>query len=333
MGSEVDIPDATAVLGSWLHVGSEESVAEERKDDLVSAGVTHVLSVMKRPPPWLLDPRNHPLPFTHMRVKVEDTRAADISEHFETTGAFIRACEASGGRCIVHCAFGQSRSVSVTAAYLMTERHMSLGAALEAIRSRRPHACPNPSFMTQLVRHEMATTGGAPSDLRAFPSLPNTWRFIRWNDPRRQSTEFVSCHGRLMEVTRVSRYPRLYLIRDFMSKEEAKVIIDVAAPELHPSLVVKHSSSGSADGKFIFIFVWAIRMTMCFVCRERRRDAFGGSHLAQLPRAFLAPGGARRDPKSFVPHRARTLARGTRAGGALPTGPAVPSPPRLVSFS
>ena len=49
----MDIPDATAVLGSWLHVGSEESVAEERKDDLVSAGVTHVLSVMKRPPPWL----------------------------------------------------------------------------------------------------------------------------------------------------------------------------------------------------------------------------------------------------------------------------------------
>ena len=248
MGSEVDIPDATAVLGSWLHVGSEESVAEERKDDLVSAGVTHVLSVMKRPPPWLLDPRNHPLPFTHMRVKVEDTRAADISEHFETTGAFIRACEASGGRCIVHCAFGQSRSVSVTAAYLMTERHMSLGAALEAIRSRRPNACPNPSFMTQLVRHEMATTGGAPSDLRAFPSLPNTWRFIQWNDPHRQSTRFVSCHGRLMEVTRVSRYPRLYLIRNFMSKEEAKVIIDVAAPELHPSLVVKHSSSGAADG-------------------------------------------------------------------------------------
>ena len=284
MGSEVDIPDATAVLGSWLHVGSEESVAEERKDDLVSAGVTHVLSVMKRPPPWLLDPRNLPLPFAHLRVKVEDTRAADISEHFETTGAFIRACEASGGRCIVHCAFGQSRSVSVTAAYLMTERHMSLGAALEAIRSRRPHASPNPSFMTQLVRHEMATTGGAPSDLRAFPSLPNTWRFIQWNDPRRQSTTFVSCHGRLMEVTRVSRYPRLYLIRDFMSKEEAKVIIDVAAPELHPSLVVKHSSSGSADGKFIFIFVWAIRVTMCFVHRERRR----GRVLRVAPRTTAA---------------------------------------------
>ena len=32
MGSEANIPDATAVLGTWLHVGSQESVAEERKE-------------------------------------------------------------------------------------------------------------------------------------------------------------------------------------------------------------------------------------------------------------------------------------------------------------
>ena len=74
----------------------------------------------------------------------------------------------------------------------------------------------------------------------------------------------------------MSRYPRLYLIRDFMSKEEAKVIIDVAAPELHPSLVVKHSSSAAADGKFIFIFVWAIRLTMCFVYRCYRLSRING---------------------------------------------------------
>ena len=42
MGSEANIPDATAVLGTWLHVGSQESVAEERKERLVAAGVTHV---------------------------------------------------------------------------------------------------------------------------------------------------------------------------------------------------------------------------------------------------------------------------------------------------
>ena len=246
MGSEANIPDATAVLGTWLHVGSQESVAEERKERLVAAGVTHVLSVMKRPPPWLSSGPGS-LPFAHMHVKVEDTRAADISAHFDETGAFIRACEASGGRCVVHCAFGQSRSVTVAAAYMVTHRDMSLGAALEAIRSVRPCACPNPSFMTQLVRHEMATTGAPPSDLRDFPSLPKPWRFVAWRDPLRQNQRFVSCHGRLMKVKQVSRHPRLAVIHNFISKEEAAAIVDVAAPELHPSLVVRHHTEPGAD--------------------------------------------------------------------------------------
>ena len=249
MGSEANIPDATAVLGTWLHVGSQESVAEERKERLVAAGVTHVLSVMKRPPPWLSSSGPGPmkLPFAHMHVKVEDTRAADISAHFDETGAFIRACEASGGRCVVHCAFGQSRSVTVAAAYMVTHRDMSLGAALEAIRSVRPCACPNPSFMTQLVRHEMATTGAPPSDFRDFPSLPKAWRFVAWRDPLRQNQRFVSCHGRLMKVKQVSRHPRLAVIHDFISKEEAAAIVDVAAPELHPSLVVRHQTAKRGD--------------------------------------------------------------------------------------
>lgn len=249
MGSEANIPDATAVLGTWLHVGSQESVAEERKERLVAAGVTHVLSVMKRPPPWLSSSGPGPmkLPFAHMHVKVEDTRAADISAHFDETGAFIRACEASGGRCVVHCAFGQSRSVTVAAAYMVTHRDMSLGAALEAIRSVRPCACPNPSFMTQLVRHEMATTGAPPSDLRDFPSLPKPWRFVAWRDPLRQNQRFVSCHGRLMKVKQVSRHPRLAVIHNFISKEEAAAIVDVAAPELHPSLVVRHQTAKRGD--------------------------------------------------------------------------------------
>ena len=231
MGSEANIPDATAVLGTWLHVGSQESVAEERKERLVAAGVTHVLSVMKRPPPWLSSSGPGPsLPFAHMHVKVEDTRAADISAHFDETGAFIRACEASGGRCVVHCAFGQSRSVTVAAAYMVTFRDMSLGAALEAIRSVRPCACPNPSFMTQLVRHETATTGAPPSDFRDFPSLPKAWRFVAWRDPLRQNQGFVSCHGRLMKVKQVSRHPRLAAIHNFISKEEAAAIVELAAP-------------------------------------------------------------------------------------------------------
>ena len=56
MSSEVDIPDATAVFSdpAWLFVGAQESVSRDRRDALVSAGVSHVVSVMRDPPPWLV---------------------------------------------------------------------------------------------------------------------------------------------------------------------------------------------------------------------------------------------------------------------------------------
>lgn len=250
MSSEVDIPDATAVFGdpAWLFVGAQESVSRDRRDALVSAGVSHVVSVMRDPPPWLVGEAgasDGPLPFEHLHVKVEDTRAADMTPHFPVVSAFLSRAESAGGRALVHCAFGQSRSVTVVVAHLvMTNRGLSLGEALERVRSRRPTACPNPSFLEQLVRLELELRDGVPSDLRPsrFPSLPPAWAFVSWRDPLRQANRFVSCHGRLLKVRQISRHPRVAVISNFLTREEAADIVAAAAPELHPSLVVRHRS-------------------------------------------------------------------------------------------
>ena len=77
------IPDATAVLGEppWLFVGAQESVARERRDLLVERGVTHIASILRDAPPWLVHGRTSDPPpqFEHLHVKVEDTRAAELS--------------------------------------------------------------------------------------------------------------------------------------------------------------------------------------------------------------------------------------------------------------
>ena len=247
MSSEVDIPDATAVFSdpAWLFVGAQESVSRDRRDALVSAGVSHVVSVMRDPPPWLVGKAgasDGPLPFEHLHVKVEDTRAADMTPHFPVVSAFLSRAESAGGRALVHCAFGQSRSVTVVVAHLvMSNRGLSLGEALERMRSRRPTACPNPSFLEQLVRLELELRDGVPSDLRPsrFPSLPPAWAFVSWRDPLRQANRFVSCHGRVLKVRQISRHPRVAVISNFLTREEAADIVAAAAPELHPSLVVR----------------------------------------------------------------------------------------------
>ena len=178
-----DIPDATDVLDGFLYVGSQESVGRDRGEILRDAGVTHVVTLMKkRPPPSCLDLDDDDVDadatssssskaetkaktkIARLIVKVEDTRAADLlSSHLDDVGAFIAAAKASApsrARVLVHCAFGQSRSAAAVAAYLTKHEGHSLGEALERIRSRRPKACPNPSFLAQLVRYEMTHRGG-----------------------------------------------------------------------------------------------------------------------------------------------------------------------------
>jgi len=54
------------------------------------------------------------------------------------------------GACLVHCAFGVSRSAAVCAAWLISRRHFSLPQALETIRQARPGASPNIGFIAGL---------------------------------------------------------------------------------------------------------------------------------------------------------------------------------------
>jgi prolyl 4-hydroxylase len=241
MASEVDIPDATAIT-PWLYVGSQECVALERRELLIEKGVTHVVSVQRVPPPWLVGKAGTlpPLPFEYLHIKVEDTLTANIASHFATIDAFLASAKAASGRAIVHCAFGQSRSVTAAVAHLLLSEKRSLGEALEAVRSRRPKACPNKSFLAALVRLELELFENTPSDLRHFPSLPKHWAFVEWPCPLRQNTRFVSCHGRVMRVRRVSQRPNVSVVSGFLKPDETDEIVRTAAPDLHPSLVVRH---------------------------------------------------------------------------------------------
>ena len=80
------------------------------------------------------------------------------------TAELIKANELVGGKTIVHCIAGVSRSVSLCAAYLMTNvrsekglfgnGNMGATEAVKYIQKRRPCANPNPSFMHQLKKFE-----------------------------------------------------------------------------------------------------------------------------------------------------------------------------------
>ncbi|NXS04440.1 DUS15 phosphatase, partial [Oxylabes madagascariensis] len=70
--------------------------------------------------------------------------------HFKECISFIHQCRLHGGNCLVHCLAGISRSTTVVVAYVMVVTELSCQEVLDAIRTIRPVANPNPGFRQQL---------------------------------------------------------------------------------------------------------------------------------------------------------------------------------------
>ncbi|CAK5263239.1 unnamed protein product [Mycena citricolor] len=113
-------------------------------DALAAMGITHVVSVCEIPP--IVSSK-----IGHLHVCIVDLPIADISEHFVKTTAFIQdALAKEGGKVLVHCLGGLSRSISVVCAYLIAAKGLTADEAIAFTKDRRSIAHPNGGFRAQL---------------------------------------------------------------------------------------------------------------------------------------------------------------------------------------
>ena len=92
-------------------------------------GLTHTLNCTDE-----LRPRQH-CP-NYKQVRLADSLTQDLSEAIPQAVAFLKSAVDSGGRVLVHCQRGVSRSVSMVVAYLIMESHMTCEQAIEMIKVR-----------------------------------------------------------------------------------------------------------------------------------------------------------------------------------------------------
>ncbi|KAF9179950.1 hypothetical protein BGZ50_006573 [Haplosporangium sp. Z 11] len=106
----------------------------ESKEYLKENGITHIIQVAD-----LALPR-FPGSFVYKCIPVPDMDETNLIKHFPDTYKFIHDAIGNGGKVLVHCMAGASRSVTIVCAYMMKTQNLSVLEALEAVRALRPFA-------------------------------------------------------------------------------------------------------------------------------------------------------------------------------------------------
>ena len=95
-----------------------------------------------------------PTEFTYLNISLLDSMEANLLAVLPGALSFIETARQSGGKTLVHCFAGKSRSSSVCIAYLMQTERLNLLEALRYVRRKREVVMPNTGFMHQLKTFE-----------------------------------------------------------------------------------------------------------------------------------------------------------------------------------
>lgn len=150
-------------------VGNREAAQDSVK--LQDLGVTHVLNICSQLPNY------HPNKFIYCKVDILDDPSVPISNYQKKSSKFLAHVEELGGRALVHCVAGCSRSVSIVILHLMAHHNIVLRDAWAHLKQVRPQMNPNTGFKLQLAKFEMERFGS--SSMVTYND--KLWDFYEWN--------------------------------------------------------------------------------------------------------------------------------------------------------
>ncbi|KAM7542789.1 hypothetical protein Aperf_G00000000130 [Anoplocephala perfoliata] len=156
-------PLPTAVLPHLLIGCQSDAMSAEVCADF---GVTHIINVSAD---GEMSP--HVPPSRFLRIPINDNGKADIVPYFEKAFAFLDSAKRSGGRVLIHCFAGISRSPTLAIAYLMHDQRLTFDEAYNRVKSIRPKISPNFSFIGQLTDFERRLDLPSPSETNKPPPI------------------------------------------------------------------------------------------------------------------------------------------------------------------
>lgn len=178
-----------AQINDHLFLSSAGAIKQDR---IRTLGITHIVNCTMEIP-------NLRLPSLEcIQIHVEDTPSARLGMYFDRCADKIHHVHKSGGKTLVHCVAGVSRSASLCIAYLMKYQRMTLDQAYYHVKKRRPVIRPNVGFWRQLIEYERRLFGRntvkmIPSGIGPIPDVyKEETKNMVWFSPRTSSYSSAS---------------------------------------------------------------------------------------------------------------------------------------------
>lgn len=90
----------------------------------------------------------------YLLLVAADTPGQNMTQFIPEVNDFVHSARLARSNVLIHCLAGMSRSVFLTASYLVAATTLTAGDSLRVVRSVRSVASPNPGFLRQLAEWE-----------------------------------------------------------------------------------------------------------------------------------------------------------------------------------
>jgi len=138
------------LLVSYPSIILDHELYQGRGDQATNSQIVQVLNITHIVNITTEHKNAFPNKIKYLKLVLEDVSKTNLYEHFNKTCDFINNAICNGGRVLVHCNQGVSRSSTVSLAYLMKYKKWDLNFAFTTLKARRSCSCPNAGFFNQL---------------------------------------------------------------------------------------------------------------------------------------------------------------------------------------
>jgi len=138
--------DPASNIFDFMYLGSEWNASN--LEELNANGITHIMNVTREIDNFF------PAVFKYQNIREYDVEETDLLKYWDETYNFVIDCIQRGGKVLIHCKMGISRSASTVCSFAMKYFGWSLEKSLHYTKEKRSIINPNQGFRHQLSVYE-----------------------------------------------------------------------------------------------------------------------------------------------------------------------------------